>query len=64
MKAQESPVQSIEPHRILAPTLDLNQGPPGPWSKVVATILLLHIMNKNAIMLGNFSQVSLMLLTR
>ena len=26
MKAQASPVQSIEPHRILAPTRDLNQG--------------------------------------
>ena len=29
MKAWVSPVQSIEPHRILAPTRDLNQEPPG-----------------------------------
>ena len=35
MKARVSPVQSIEPHRILAPTRDLNQGPPGPLSRVV-----------------------------
>ena len=34
-----SPVQSIEPHRILAPTRDLNQEPPGPESRVVTTIL-------------------------
>ena len=39
MKARVSPVQSIEPHRILAPTLDSNQEPPGPESKVVTTIL-------------------------
>ena len=30
MKAQVSPVQSIEPHRILAPTRDLNQGSKAP----------------------------------
>ena len=42
MKARVSPVQSIEPHRILAPTRDSNQEPPGPESKVVTTILPLH----------------------
>ena len=30
MKARVSPVQSIEPHRILAPTRDSNQEPLGP----------------------------------
>ena len=34
MKARVSPVQSIEPHRILAPTRDSNQEPPGPESRV------------------------------
>ena len=43
MKARVSPVQSIEPHRILAPTRDSNQEPPGPESRVVTTIILLHI---------------------
>ena len=33
MKARVSPVQSIEPHRILAPTLDLNREPLGPQSQ-------------------------------
>ena len=42
MKARVSPVQSIEPHRILASTRDSNQEPPGPQSEVVTTILLLH----------------------
>ena len=42
MKARVSPVQSIEPHRILAPTRDLNQEPLGPQSRVVTTILPLH----------------------
>ena len=42
MKARVSPVQSIEPHRILAPTRDSNQEPPGPESRVVTTILPLH----------------------
>ena len=42
MKAQVSPVQLIETHRILAPTRDSNQEPPGPQSKVVTTILPLH----------------------
>ena len=42
MKAQVSPVQSIEPHRILAPTRDSNQELPGPQSRVVTTILPLH----------------------
>ena len=41
-KARVSPVQSIEPHRILAPTRDSNQEPPGPESRVVTTILPLH----------------------
>jgi hypothetical protein len=36
-------VQSIEPHRILAPTRDSNPGPPGPESKVVTTINLLPL---------------------
>ena len=39
MKAWVSPVQSIEPHRILAPTRDSNLEPPGPQSRVVTTIL-------------------------
>ena len=38
MEAWESPVLSIIPYRIL----DLNQGPPGPQSKVVAIILPLQ----------------------
>ena len=42
MKARVSPVQSIEPHRILAPTRDSNQEPPGPQSRVVTTLLPLH----------------------
>ena len=42
MKARVSPVQSIEPHRILAPTRDSNQEPPDPESRVVITILPLH----------------------
>ena len=42
MKARVSPVQSIEPHRILAPTRDSNQESPGPQSRVVTTILPLH----------------------
>ena len=42
MKARVSLVQSIEPHRILAPTRDLNREPLGPQSRVVTTILPLH----------------------
>ena len=42
MKARVSPVQSIEPHRILAPTRDLNLESSGPQSRVVTTILPLH----------------------
>ena len=42
MKARVSLVQSIEPHRILAPTQDLNRVPLGPQSRVVTTILPLH----------------------
>ena len=42
IKARVSPVQSIEPHSILAPTRDLNREPLGPQSRVVTTILLLH----------------------
>ena len=42
MKARVSPVQSIEPHRILAPTRDLNREPLGPQSRVVTTILPMH----------------------
>ena len=33
MKARVSPVQSIEPHRILAPSRDLNREPLGPQSR-------------------------------
>ena len=44
MKARVSPVQSIEPHRILAPTRDLNREPLGPQSRVVTTILPLHAL--------------------
>ena len=33
MKARVSPVQSIEPHRILAPTRDLNLESSGPQSR-------------------------------
>ena len=48
MKARVKPVQSIEPHRILAPTRDSNQQPPGPQSRVVTTILPLHtIITRN-----------------
>ena len=42
MKARISPVLSNEPHRILAPTRDLNREPLGPQSRVVTTILPLH----------------------
>ena len=42
MKARVSPVQSIEPNRILAPIRDLNQEFLGPQSRVVTTILPLH----------------------
>ena len=45
MKARVSPVQSIEPRRILAPTRDSNQEPPGLQSRVVTTILLLHTLS-------------------
>ena len=44
MKARVSPVKSIEPHKILAPTRDLNREPLGPQSRVVTTILPLHTM--------------------
>ena len=40
MKARVSPMQSIEPHRILAPRTNSNQEPPGPQSRVVTTIIL------------------------
>ena len=42
MKARVGPLQSIEPHRILAPTRDSNQGPPSRQSRIVSTILPLH----------------------
>ena len=42
-RSQVSPVQSIEPHRILAPTRDSNQEPPGLESRVVTTILPLPV---------------------
>ena len=42
MKARVSPVQSIEPHRILVPTRDSNQEPPDPQSGVVTTIITLQ----------------------
>ena len=45
MKARVSPVPSIEPHRILAPTRDLNREPLGPQSRVVTTILPLHTVS-------------------
>ena len=45
MKARVSPVQSIKPHRILAPTRDSNQKPSGPQSKVVTTILTLGMFD-------------------
>ena len=44
MKARVSPVQSIEPHRILAPTRDSNLESSGPESRVVTTILPLHMI--------------------
>ena len=37
MQAWVSPVQLIEPDRILAPSRDLNQRPPGPQSRVVTS---------------------------
>ena len=48
MKARVSPVQSIEPHRILAPTRDLNRESLGPQSRVVTTIPLLHTYSTSA----------------
>ena len=42
IKARVSSVHSIEPHKILAPTRVLNQGPSGSQSRVVTTILPLH----------------------
>ena len=42
MKARVSPVQSIEPHRTLAPTRDSNQELLGPQSRVVTTMLPLQ----------------------
>ena len=42
MEARVSPVQSIETHRILAPTRDSNPESPGPESRIVTTILPLH----------------------
>ena len=47
VKARVSPVQSIKPHRILAPTRDSNQEPPGSESRVVTTILPLHTILTN-----------------
>ena len=44
MKARVSPVQSIEPHRILAPTRDSNPESSGPESRVVTIILPLHTL--------------------
>ena len=49
MKARVSPVQSIEPHRILTPTRDLNREPLGPQSRVVTTILPLHTLREQAL---------------
>ena len=49
MKVRVSPVQSIEPHRILAPTRDLNREPLGPQSRVVTTILPLHTKPKTIV---------------
>ena len=49
MKAWVSPVQSIEPHRILAPTRDSNQEPPGLESRVVTTILPLHTISESSV---------------
>ena len=46
MKARVGPVQSIEPHRILAFTRDSNQEPPGPGSRVVTNILPLHTIEQ------------------
>ena len=42
MKARVSPVQSVEPHTILAPTRNSNPEPPDQQSRVVTTILPLH----------------------
>ena len=44
IKARVSPVQLIEPLRILALTRDLNQELLGPQSRVATTILPLHII--------------------
>ena len=44
MEARVSPVQSIEPHRILAPTRNSNQEHPSPQSIVVTTTLPLHTL--------------------
>ena len=45
MKARLSPVQPIEPNRILATTQDLNQGPLSPQSRVLTTMLSLYWRN-------------------
>ena len=57
MKARVSPVQSIEPHRILTPTWDSNQEPSGPQSKVVTTILTLHSENPSGQIVSHFQSI-------
>ena len=57
MKARVSPVQSIEPHRILAPTRDSNLESSGPESRVVTTILPLHINTLNCILTNSWMTI-------
>ena len=49
IKARVRSLQSIEPHRILAPTRDSNQEPPAPQFRVVTTILPLHTVKDDKI---------------
>ena len=52
-------MQLIEPHiyRILAPTRDSNQEPPGPQSRVVTTILPMHAVNTVQVVNGYLALV-------
>ena len=58
IKARVSPVQSIEPHRILAPTRDLNWEPLGLQSRVVTTILPLHTSHFSKHNMTKFLRIS------
>ena len=59
IKARVSPMQSIEPHRILASTRDLNQGPSGQQSNVVASIATTSPMHNYKLIHINCKQRSI-----